>query len=83
MINYIGPNNGEGDEASMIFFNGTEVASKTTKPAQSYATGDGRIVVGRSYTHRDERYASVEVDELIFFNAALTGSDVMSIYNSA
>ena len=82
MINYIGPD-GEGDDASMIFFNGTVVASETTKPAQSYSTGDGRIVVGRSYTNRDERYGSVEVDELIFFNAALTGSDVMSICNSA
>ena len=82
MINYIGQD-GEGDDASMIFFNGTQVASETTKPSQSCPTGDGRIVVGRSYTNRDERYASVEVDELIFFNVALTGSDVQSIYNSA
>ena len=45
--------------------------------------GDGKIVVGRQYTNRDEQHGSVEVDELIYFNAALTSDNAQSIYNSA
>ena len=51
--------------------------------AWSLTAGDGRIVVGRRYTSSDEKYASVMVDELVFFDAALTSDDVQSIYNSA
>ena len=80
MLNYIGPNDGEGFR---IYYNGTEVAKKQGKRVRSHAAGDGRIVVGRQYTNSDRNYASVEVDELIYFNAALTSDDVQSIYNSA
>ena len=61
----------------------TSRANNTTKGSGSRSAGDGRIVVGRYYSDRDERYVSVQVDELIFFNAALTNDDVQLIYNSA
>ena len=38
---------------------------------ESRHSGDGRIVVGRSYTIWRRGYASVEVDELLFFNQLL------------
>ena len=78
--NYIRPNDGEGVK---LYINGAEVASDTTMTAQLYLAGDGRIAVGRFYPDRDQQYASVEVDELIYFNAALTIDDIQSIYNSA
>ena len=80
MLNYIGPNEGEGIR---IYYNGAEVASATTKTVRSYPSGDGRIVVGRHFTNEDRRYISMQVDELIYFNAVLTSDDVQSIYNSA
>ena len=67
----------------MIYIDGEEVASDTTKFAKSISAGDGRIVVGRRYPYQDWNYASVQADELIYFNAALTTDDVSSIYNSA
>ena len=78
--NYIGPNDGQGIR---IYYDGAEVRSDTTKSAYSYSTGDGRIVVGREYNNQNNRYASVEVDELIYFNASLTSDEAQSIYNSA
>ena len=75
MLNYIGPNEGIRD--------GAEEGTDTDKTARSYSTGDGRIVVGRYYPDRNERYSSVQVDELIYFNAALRNDDVQLIYNSA
>ena len=77
VLNYIGPNDG-----IRMFINGTEVVSDTTKTVRSYSTGDGRIVVGRFSTNQDRNYASVMVDELIYFNASLTSDDVESIYYS-
>ena len=80
VLNYIGPNDGEGIRG---YVNGVEVASDTTKTNASHSAGDGRIVVGRFKTDTDLSYASVHVDELIYFEASLTNDDVQSIYNSA
>ena len=80
VLNYIGPNNGQG---MRIYRDGVEEGSHTTRISESLSAGDGRIVVGRWYTDSDSYYSSIQVDELIFFNAALTDTDVQSIYNSA
>ena len=81
VLNYIGPNDGEGIQA---FYNGAEEASGTTKDtSRSYSPGNGRIVMGRVFTDQDQNQASVMIDELIYFNASLTSDDVQSIYNSA
>ena len=79
VMNYIEPNDGEGIR---MFVNGTEVASDTDTIEWSSSAGDGRIVVGRQITNVDFNYASFQVDELLYFNAALTSDDVQLIYNS-
>ena len=76
VLNYIGPNDGQGIR---IFLNGEEEVSDTTKNGVTYLAGDGRIVVGRWYTDLDGNYASFQVDELLYFNAALASDDVQSI----
>ena len=80
VLNYIGADNGEGIK---MFIDGSKVTSDTTKTAHSSLAGDGMIVVGRIYTDKDQSYTSVQVDELIFFNRALTSVEVQSVYNSA
>ena len=80
VLNYIGPENGQGIRN---YNDGAEVESDTTKNQQSFSPGDGRIVVGRFFTDRNQQYASVQVDELIFFNRTLTSAEVNSVYNSA
>ena len=57
------------------------MASSTTKTGlySTYQPGDGRIVVGRYYTNKDQRYASVELDDLVFFNSSLTVPDIEKI----
>ena len=78
MLNYIGPNNGEGIRG---YINGEQVAIDTTKTPQSPLAGDGRIVIGRRFTDVDEKYASVQVDELIFFNKSLKTAEIDAIFN--
>ena len=79
LLNYIGPNNTDGIR---VYYNGAEVANDTEKNVSPSSAGDGRIVLGRRYTDKDKDYASVQVDELIFFNQALTNDQVELIYNS-
>ena len=75
----MGPNSGEG---LRIYYNGAEVGSDTDKSPGSNSAEGGRIVVGRRWVNLDQEYASVQVDELIFFNRALTNVELESIYNS-
>ena len=57
------------------------MGNDTTKYARSYSAGDGRLVVGRAYTDRDLLHVSAQVDELIFFNKALSTTDITAMYN--
>ena len=79
VMNYLGPNDGEGVR---IYIDGAEVASTSYRYDESRPAGDGKIVVGRYYTEGHTDLASVQVDELIYFNASLIDTDVQSIYNS-
>ena len=79
MLNYIGPSDGQGIR---VYNDGAEVANVTTKVAGSDSPGDGRVVVGRLYTDRDMLYVSVQIDELAFFNKALSKTDITAMYNA-
>ena len=65
-----------------MFYDGGEVGNDPTKSSGSKSAGDGRIVVGRIYTESEGFYTSVVVDELIFFNQALTVDDIETLYQS-
>ena len=67
IINYIGPEDGQGIR---IHSEGIEAGSGTTRYPRTSDDdgGDGRIVIGESH--------SVQLDELIFFNSALTDSEI-------
>ena len=78
VVNYIGPSNGDGIRS---FYNGVEVASDTTRHPYSLPAGDGRIVVGRFQTEVNDYYGNGQIDELLFFNQALTVKDIEELYN--
>ena len=79
VLNFIGPANGQGVQ---IYMNGVLTGSGMLKDAAvSYSPGDGRVVVGRSYTHQDQHYSTLEIDELISFNNWLNAEDVKMTYS--
>ena len=79
VLNFIGPVNGEGVQ---IYVNGVLTGSGMLKyAAVSYSPGDGRVVVGRSYAHKDQQYSTLEIDELVFFNNWLNAEDVKMTYS--
>ena len=76
VLNYIGPNNGQGIR---IYHDGLQVGSDDTKTDVTFSPGDGCVCVG---TYDDVSvYASVDVDELLFFNEALSDQQIMNIKN--
>ena len=78
MLNFIGPNGGEGIQA---FKDGTQHAHHMWGLSDTQTDGDGRMIVGKKHANVNNYYAHVEVDELIFFNQALLEEDVMELYN--
>ena len=77
-MNFVGPNTGQGVQA---FRDGALRESESTGADGDATTGDGRVVVGRKCINRNQDYAHAEVDELIFFNQALSTKEVSQLYN--
>ena len=73
-VNFISPVGG-----FKVYNNGMEGGSGAINLGGSYSIADGRIAIGRRLTGVDGNYASVEVDELLFFNAALSEEEIMMI----
>ena len=79
VLNFIGPNIGQGVQA---FRDGTQRDASTGGSDGRDTTGDGRVVIGRKFTNANGDYAHVEVDELIFFNKALSAEEVGHLYDT-
>ena len=78
VLNYIGPNTGEGIR---IYHDGVRTGSIISKDARTFITsGDGWVLVGRYY-NGGYNYAGVDVDELLFFNKTLSDEEIMGIMN--
>ena len=77
VLNYIGSSHGEGIR---VFYNGIQVASDTTTWGYIRHAPNGRIVIGRVYTDYSIYYSSVEVDELAFFNRALSNDEINALH---
>ena len=77
VLNFNGTDVGQGIK---IFHNETEVGQDTelTRPYQR-SDGSGRIAVGRRFSEFDENHASVEVNELLFFNEALSEEEIVML----
>ena len=78
VLNYLGPDNGQGIK---IFLDGKLKATDAEKNMNTYAQGNGKIVLGRKYTNADRFYASVDVDELLFFNQFLNADEISLLSN--
>ena len=76
VLNYLSPSEGG---AVRIYLDGVQAGSGGTKNATSLSPGEGRVVVGRAYTDLDVHYASVDIDELLFFNEKLN-EDIFNMY---
>ena len=80
VMNYVGPNEGQGIR---IYNDGQLVGSDTTKTNEANLPSDGRIVIGRADLHLVGTTtflsfsASVEVDELLIFHRTLTEPEII------
>ena len=79
VFNYIGTSSAEG---VTIYHDGAEVGSSTQKKTYARNEGSGVVVIGRQFVQLlVQAYASVMVDELLFFNRKLSPAEVQILYN--
>ena len=78
VLNYIGPNMGDGIQA---FQDGAFISRHQSGADGDHHVGDGQMVIGRRYPNRSQDYSHVQVDELIFFNEALSNEEVGQLYS--
>ena len=76
VLNYLGSRGGQGIS---IYYNGHHQGGDTDMEPGSYSGGNGKVVAGRQYTDRSEKYSKVEIDELAFFNARLEEQQIMEL----
>ena len=69
VVNLIGLNN------IRVHFNGN-IFEVTNIISSGSVRGPGRIIIGKPTSNRDQRYASVDVDELRFFNKHLPNEQI-------
>ena len=77
VLNFMRP-----EERFQVFKDGTLVPGQQTKKYFSRPLGNGRLVLGKRFPHRDNFYSSIEVDELVFFNRKFTEPEVIKLYNN-
>ena len=63
----------------MTYYDGVQNGTAPSGYRTYKNTGDGHIIIGRTGTYRDEHYASVRLDELMFFNVKLTESEIIML----
>ena len=81
VLNYIGPDDGQG---IWIYMDGVQTGSDVTKTPSARSPGGARVVLGKLSTDGvDDLYATVTVDELLFFNEKLGDQDIIDIKNMA
>ena len=73
------------DAGLSIYYNGNFKTMDTSKASHnggsSWASGNGKVAIGRTYVRRNEGYASVLIDELMLWNIALTQQQLQQLYN--
>ena len=76
VLNYVGLEKCEGNH---VYKNGCFAAADTTKEWAGHFPGDGRLVIGCSYTTEHRFYTSVKLDELMLFNTILSKVQVLDL----
>ena len=79
VLNYLGPDAGQGVR---LFLNGVQVAADANQEPLGYtrAIGSGSINIGRGLAGYNDFYMGVQVDEVVYFNEALSNSDIQKLY---
>ena len=71
---YHGSEDGQG---FTVYYDGRLLQSVTQKIPNTFDRGRGKLVVGRILIDKDNRYASIEVDDIILWNRQLNVQEIL------
>ena len=74
VLNYLQP-----DARIKAYADGILAAESNGITSFGISPGSGVIALGRRYTAIDNQYGSVAIDELLFFNEALSEANIMQL----
>ena len=70
------------DAGVSIYYNGIFKTKDSTKESHgSWASGNGKVAIGKFYVRSNSGFASVLVDELMLWNVALSQQQLQQLYN--
>ena len=72
------------DVGVSIYYNGnfkTKDNSKAPHGGGSWASGNGKVAIGKFYVRSNGGFASVLIDELMLWNVALSQQQLQQLYN--
>ena len=73
VVNYeVSAHNPNTDTEFRTYVNGELVLNDRKRYDQETTPGDGKLVIGRAYSAVDNYYTSMDVDQVMFFNNALS-----------
>ena len=78
VLNYKGPNS---DGGFSVYVNSVLKDITTAKYNFGAGPSDGRMVIGKSCTNKDQFHVSVMIDELTLWNRVLCPKEIKAIYN--
>ena len=76
VLDYLGP-----EQGLTIHHNGAEKVNESRTVPSDLPSGPGIVVIGRYSPLTDDSYASVMMDELMFFNRKLSLEEISFLYN--
>ena len=71
-----------GNNSLLIYHNGTLVDSDLIGEIRDERKGgDEKMVIGRQFVNKDEKYVSMHLDEVMMWNQALDSDEINYLYN--
>ena len=80
VLNYI-PASPTSSDSVVIYHDGAEAGRSTEKVSYNTNAGSGVVVIGKYFVQSELDFATVMVDELLFFNRHLTEGEAQILYN--
>ena len=62
-----------------VYYDCDLIDSTTDKAPYNLSSGNGKTVIGKRFTNRDEDYSGFDIDELLLFNEKLTEDQIKAL----
>ena len=66
-----------------VYYDGRVIGTDTEKEGLSKPAGNGQVVIGKRYSGKGDEHATVSIDEIKFYNKALSPEEIGNMYQKS